>query len=65
MIQIDNKFAYEQFDVQTEIDVKFNAIQIDSEWFKGAFDWYLQQEYGISEEDFKRIIKNVAPEEFI
>ena len=42
----------------------------DFEWklqmyFKQTFNTYLKTYYGIDEDQFKQIIKNAAPEEFI
>lgn len=34
-------------------------------YFRQAFNSYLKTNYGIDEEKFKEIIKNLAPEEFI
>ena len=34
-------------------------------YFQVAFDKYLQQNYGITEVEFKEIIKDIAPEKFV
>jgi hypothetical protein len=46
--------------------VEENDLQWKMEaYFYGIFDKYLQQHYGIDTEQFKQILKNAAPEEFI
>lgn len=34
-------------------------------WFQSAFNDYLKANYGITEAEFKEIIKDIAPEKFI
>lgn len=58
------------------IDLSMNGVNAtlmeekDFDWklsayFATAFDNYLKANYGITEGQFKEIIKNIAPEEFI
>jgi hypothetical protein len=67
MIQIGNKQVIEVDDIEHFYKpIIMTDVQIDiHQNFKTYFDSYLKSEYGITEEEFKKIIKNAGAEYFI
>lgn len=67
MIQIDGNLALEErdFDMMLGSCIYPHLDSYMSQAFSRMFNQYLEENYGIDEEQFKRILKNLAPEEFI